>query len=402
MDITIPLFTLESRIKRRLRKHLQGLGFIKTKEGFLLPPDESKESLRALHHLQRKERLSNQQFFINSAWSHLREHFADGGEIDVSEISPKLELIQSKTWQSDLFRLAGLTWSVPVSPGYGRRMRFLVWDNKNGKLIGLIGLGDPVFNLKVRDELIGWSADDRRQRLVNVMDAYVLGAVPPYNRLLGGKLVASLVRTKEVRDMFVTRYASTKGIISQERKSASLALVTTSSALGRSSVYNRLSLNGQHYFKPIGYTSGWGHFHIPNDLFELIRLYLEEQGDVYAGNHKFGDGPNWKLRAVRKALSLLGLNPDLLRHGIKREVFACELAANTLSFLAGKSKLPRYNGLLSVAEVSALAKSRWIEPRAARCPDFRYWRNDRILDLLVEQENFATRTAPEAITNGTG
>jgi len=33
------------------------------------------------------------------------------------------------------------------------------------------------------------------KRLVNVMDAYVLGAVPPYNMLLGGKLVASLVRS---------------------------------------------------------------------------------------------------------------------------------------------------------------------------------------------------------------
>jgi hypothetical protein len=42
----------------------------------------------------------------------------------------------------------------------------------------------------------------RSGRHANVLDAYVLGAVPPYNRLLGGKLVAAMLRTKEVRDAF--------------------------------------------------------------------------------------------------------------------------------------------------------------------------------------------------------
>jgi hypothetical protein len=119
---------------------------------------------------------------------------------------PRLELVEADTWQSDLFRLAGLSWSVPVSAGFGRRLRYLVWDDSNEKLIGIIALGDPVFNLKVRDELIDWTSKDRAKRLVNIMDAYVLGAVPPYNFLLGGKLVASLIRTKEVRDDFAKKY----------------------------------------------------------------------------------------------------------------------------------------------------------------------------------------------------
>ena len=70
----------------------------------------------------------------------------------------------------------------------------------------------------VRDELIGWNSADREKRLVNVMDAYVLGAVPPYNFLLGGKLVAALVRTKEVRNDFAERYGNTRGIISKKKR----------------------------------------------------------------------------------------------------------------------------------------------------------------------------------------
>jgi hypothetical protein len=96
-----------------------------------------------------------------------------------------------------------LTWAVPVSHGFGRRLRYLVWDRHNGKLIGLMAIGDPVFNLSVRDKLIGWNSHARGERLVNIMDAYVLGAVPPYNMLLGGKLVAALIRTRDgpLRDL---------------------------------------------------------------------------------------------------------------------------------------------------------------------------------------------------------
>ena len=33
-----------------------------------------------------------------------------------------------------------------LSNGFGRRLRFLVWDNHNGKLIGIIAIGDPGAN----------------------------------------------------------------------------------------------------------------------------------------------------------------------------------------------------------------------------------------------------------------
>lgn len=380
----LSLLALESRIKRELRVHMRTLGFIRSANGELRPPDDSKESLRSLHRLQREERLAQEGRFIEREWPELRNHFADGKEVNPARISPRLELVLAETWQSRLFRLASLTWSVPVSQGYGRRMRFLLWDDNNDRLIGIIALGDPVFNLSVRDGLIGWTAEQRRERLVNVLDAYVLGALPPYSFLLAGKLVACLLKTKEVRDAFSQRYSKAKGVISNKRKHASLALITTSSALGRSSVYNRLSLGGTNYFRSIGYTAGWGHFHIPKDVFELIRNYLEIKGDTYAFNNRFGDGPNWRMRAIRQALSSTGLNPDLLRHGVSREVFVCEIASNARSFLIGKSKKACYRGLLSANQVSELAKARWIVPRAVRRSEYREWKKDQ-LGCMLEQ-----------------
>ena len=383
MTRSIPLFTLESRIKRALRRHLKQLGFTKAPDGSLKPPSNGKHTLRSMHAAQRAHRLESESQFIAEQWPLLRQYFASGLDVEPSEITPELELVDSGTWQSNLFRLAALTWSVPVSQGYGRRMRFLVWDRHNDKLIGLVALGDPVFNLRVRDQYIGWTSDDRKKRLVGMLDAFVLGSVPPYNRLLGGKLVASLIRSTDVRDTFRTRYHTTKGIISKKRKHAELVAVTTTSALGRSSVYNRVRLGAIMYLKPLGYTEGWGHFHIPESVFADVREYLQRRRRKYAKGFKFGDGPNWRLRALRLAMDLVGLNPELLRHGIKREVFITELAVNARLILNGKRKRPQYDDLLSVAEIGKLAKERWIVPRAERCPEFRTHTVDQIEALLT-------------------
>ena len=278
--------------------------------------------------------------------------------------------------------MAALTWSVPVSNGFGRRLRYVIWDAHNEKLLGLIAIGDPVFNLSVRDSLIGWDAQDRRERLVNVMDAYVLGALPPYNTLLGGKMVACLVRSRQIYNDFRRTYGNTEGIISGKAKKPRLLAVTTSSSMGRSSVYNRLKLGGVRYFQPIGYTRGWGHFHISDDLFVELRDYLRSIGHRYADQHRFGQGPNWRLRTTRAALKALGFRDDLLRHGVRREVFFCRMASNATRILHTGKGTPDLSSLLSVPRVADLALERWILPRARRRPDYRAWNRSNVVQLL--------------------
>ena len=381
----INIASREANIKRKFRRHLHALGFEKSDEGALQIQGTGKEIVRTLHRAQREERLRTNREFIAAKAEKLLGHFASGREIDATRISPILERVSAGTWQGDLFRLASLTWSVPVSNGFGRRMRYLVWDEHNGKLIGLIAIGDPVFNLAVRDRLIDWDTHDRSARLVNVMDAYVLGAIPPYNALLGGKLVACLLRSRDLYDDFAQTYGGSTGIISKEEKKARLLAVTTSSSMGRSSVYNRLKLRGQQYLKSIGYTGGWGHFHIPDRLFAELRDYLRDIDHTYADQHRFGQGPNWRLRTTRAALSALGFKEDMLRHGIQREVFICELAKNAAKILrTGKGK-PDVGDLLTAKEISELALVRWMVPRAARMPEFKDWNSGDLVDLFGNQ-----------------
>lgn len=381
----IKLQGLQANLKRRLRRHLSSVGFSKASNGSLQVSGSGKEIIRSLHHAQRNAGLKENGAFIGANGSSLLKYFASGNDISPERITPVLERIKSGTWQSDLFRLSSLTWSVPVSNGFGRRLRYLVWDAHNEKLIGLIAIGDPVFNLSVRDKLIGWDVHDRSDRLVNMMDAYVLGAVPPYNTLLGGKLVASLVRTRDIYDDFTRAYGNSEGIISGRQKKARLLAVTTSSALGRSSVYNRLKLGGVEYFKPIGFTGGWGHFHIPDELFSDLRAYLRDIGHGYADLHRFGHGPNWRLRTMRVALSSLGFREDMLKHGVQREVFICELASNAVSLLTKGKGRPNISSLKNAREVADLALQRWIIPRSLRRPEFRSWKASDVEALFGER-----------------
>jgi hypothetical protein len=385
----ITVSTREASLKRRFRRHLKSLGFHKAQDGTLLPPGTGKDIVRTIHSSQRNDRLRASQKFLSDSLPKLLKHFASGDDVHPAKISPALQLISSGTWEGDLFRLASLTWSVPVSNGFGRRLRFLVWDEQNGKLIGIIAIGDPVFNLSVRDNLIGWDVKARGERLVNMMDAYVLGALPPYNALLGGKLVACLVRSREVYNLFSKAYGKTTGIISRQQKKARLLAVTTSSSMGRSSLYNRLKLGGTEYFTPIGYTGGWGHFHIPDGLFSDLREYLREIGHSYADLHRYGDGPNWRLRSTRAALEALGFKDDLLRHGIQREVFLCQLADNARKLLrTGKGK-PDLSSLLSADDVARLAVERWMLPRSERRPEFKLWKCEDIQALLEPSSDLA-------------
>ncbi len=378
----IPISAREASLRRKVRRQLRSLGFHKAEDGTLKIYGHDKAIVRGLHSPQRTDRISANSKFLASRIDNLLPYFASGQNVKPTAIQPELERVHAGTWQADLFRLAALTWSVPVSSGFGRRLRYIVWDTYNDKLLGLIAIGDPVFNLSVRDTLIGWDADDRRERLVNVMDAYVLGALPPYNTLLAGKMVACLIRTRQIYDEFTRTYGSTVGIISGKAKRARLLTVTTSSSMGRSSVYNRLKLDNILYFEPIGYTHGWGHFHISDDLFIELRGYLRSIGHKYADQHCFGQGPNWRLRTTRAALKALGFKDELLRHGIQRQVFICNLALNATKILRNGKGRPDLSTLLTAQQVADLALERWILPRAQRRPDYRTWSRSDVVRLL--------------------
>ncbi len=366
------------QLRSRVLDHLRTQGFALTDSGVLAAVPDNKDALRRLHeHAVAEQRTAAAKGLWRSEDEFLGR-LADPQHLKVHKIRPRLVLVENRRSPDGLlWRWASLHWSIPVSAGYGRRLRFLVLDAAHrDALIGVIGLGDPVFALGCRDTWIGWSHADRRERLACLLDAYVLGAVPPYNRLLGGKLVALLATSKTVRDVFARRYGHRRTLIAERDPKAKLALITTSSALGRSSIYNRVTRPDKRLaWEPVGFTAGTGDFHLSGSLYRELVDYASttvSEGHTHRHERWTGEGFRNRREVLQRALEALGLPSRQLRvHGIQREVFAAPLARNVKEFLCGTDRRLDWQ-CLATRELSLYWRKRWAIPRVERegLPEF--------------------------------
>jgi hypothetical protein len=367
-----------ARLRRTILRSLRNQGY-EVRNGIIrMSGDPEKDFLRGLNQQAVSKKLAEAKPHLQRHETRLIEHIANGTEVDVHRLRPRVVAVRRDSDDELLFRYAALHWSIPVSSGYGRRLRFLVRDEYNGKLIGLFGLSDPVFSMHDRDRWIGWDSAGKASRLYHVMDAHILGAVPPYSMLLGGKLVAMLVFSNEVRKAFRKRYAGHKSLISQKERPPHLVLITTTSAFGRSSLYNRIRIGEHTYWHRIGCTQGSGEFHFSNGVYEDIRAFVELNCQPTAKHLAWGHGFRNKREVVRKCLVKLGLSDRLLYHGIQRDIFAAPLGRNALSFLQGRVQRPAlFNH--STEELFERFAERWLYSRVARRPEYRQFERSAYL-----------------------
>lgn len=360
----------EQELRNTILELLMKQGYKVTETGIQFEGTD-KEAIRKAHALAVQAEIQRAKQSLQPYESRLLSYIANGDEVVPSQIRPVLVPVSPDTEFARLFRYACLHWSIPISNGYGRRLRFLILDEYNGKLMGILGLGDPVFSLSARDRWVGWDFEQRKKRLFHVMDAFVLGAVPPYSRLLAGKFVAMIATCREVSQVFHERYTGRQTVLRKRSLPAHLVLVTTTSALGRSSIYNRLKFHGRYLMKSVGYTVGWGTFHFSNGVYEQMRqyAYLHCKGTAKAEGWGGGEFRN-RYEVIRKCLIALGFPDEWMHHQVRREVFVAPLAENTREFLCGETDEVYYNNC-SYDEYFAYYRERWLLPRAERDSSFR-------------------------------
>jgi len=287
-----------------------------------------------------------------------------GRDLRIDLIRPALHVCKSEK-DHELFRFLSATWSAPQGRYVGRRMRFMVRDHGQPRhpVMGILSLGSSIVRSKERDEHIGWTSEVRRRNLINIMDVTVLGALPPYSLLLGGKLMCYVAASDQIRNFYRGRYAG-RQTEQLKRCANDLALLVTSSLFGRSALYNRVRYHGDDLFEAIGKTGGYGTLHLAPTTVSLMKELLQERGGLPA--NRFGDGPNWKMRLVRTACDLMGLSHEaVLHHGLQKSLYVVRTAHNSLEFLRGESSELRYHRrpLKTIVE---FWKQRWLGPRAER------------------------------------
>lgn len=221
---------------------------------------------------------------------------------------------------------------------------------------------------------------------VDMMDVTVCGAVAPYNDLLGGKLVALLMASPEVRVAYRRRYRRASSVIASsmagrpvQRRPRLVLLGTTSLYGAGSSQYNRVRMpaaavggpgTAQVAYHELGRTAGYGSYHFSRDTMAALEIVLRQLQRGRQVNSIFGEGVNPRLRKVRGALDAVSLPSDLLlQHGSPRLVYAVPLATNFRDVLVGRAKRATYvvpdrpDASDSIAEYW---RTRWLARRAVR------------------------------------
>lgn len=181
----------------------------------------------------------------------------------------------------------------------------------------------------------------------NMMEIIVCGAIPPYNELLGGKLVSILACSPVVVRDYTEKYTNQVSEIASRMKGkqvirdSRLAFLGTTSlySLG-SSQYNRIKVPINDAFtlqyKKMGVTEGYGTVYFSKETTDTLMRILELQDGGRRINHVFGEGTSPRFRLISRGLSTLGIKADaFLKHYSPRIVYSMELASNTNEFLLG-------------------------------------------------------------------
>lgn len=326
---------------------------------------DDKDVLKALHVRAKIADSLTDYDNLRRMFSRLRRYFPQSVRIDPARISPCVIPVMPDSLEEKLFKIARGYWSMPYSKGYGRRMRFLVMDAHHEALIGIIGLQSPSADLACRDQYLDVPRETKLSVVNNTLDAYTVGATPAYAPLLAGKLVAGFLCSPRIRQEYWRTYGNRETTQLKQRIPQPLLAITTSSAFGRSSIYNRLRNADRALGKPLGYTQGFGTLHLEEVYPMMVQWLRQEDKYVPAG---FGNGPKVRWQNICNTLVGLRLPMEHLSHGIRREVFLFELVDNLLDVCRhGATPDPI---AFDDSEWGEYWLERWALPRARRNPDW--------------------------------
>lgn len=346
-------------------------------QGFKINPHvkpfgSSKGTLRQIQKKARLEQISYHKKFLKEYFSLAKTYCRDGKDITPQDIELQLREVKSDSFEEILFRWWNfIWWSIPYQRSYGRQMRFVLWDKTHDASFGLISLKSPVLKMSVRDNSLGIPKDELDIWVNRSMSAQRVGALPPYNELLGGKMVALALTSNEIKEAYREKYKDYISIIKGRKLKPDLLFITTTSAFGKSSLYNRLKYNDETVAECLGYTKGSGTFHIPEELYMELLDFLKDKGvDV---NRGYGCGPSRKLKLISVSLKYLGLS-KFEYHGIKREFYLFPLVKNLRDIIQKKRVPISFDRPFN--RLADYWKERWAVPRAKRMLEWKDFRRD--------------------------
>jgi len=229
----------------------------------------------------------------------------------------------------------------------------------------------------------------------SVADISICGAIPPYNPLRVGKLIAMLAMSKAVSDSWEDKYRDAVSVISSEvagrliTRDSQFAAMSTTGLYGRGNIqYDRVRIGegiSTRRMQNIGETGegegekrrGPSTLTISRNTWEMIDGYCETYGVAEGTSGRFGEGTSARIRQLQAVrASILSVLPDesdnklwdrIVLNPFSRSIHVCLLSRRSVRYLLGiDSELQHVTPLPSVQEIVSHWKSRWLAPALNR------------------------------------
>ena len=253
---------------------------------------------------------------------------------EIESLDPYVEIIDDPKESTKWAAVRRMIHTMDFTANPGRNVKINVKDRVSGKLLGQISLASDVTAMGVRDNFIGWSKDNKfvDGKLNNTTIASTIVCTQPlgYN-FLGGKLIAMMTTTPEVRAYWKEKYKNV------------LIAVGTTSLYGIHSQYNGIPL-----FKTLGESAGKISLK-PDDKFydpwhqwikeNRAQWYKDNISDERARNGaNMGYEANGPVSGIKqKILSAIfkecGIKATEYHHGFKRGVYMAMMYENGCEYL---------------------------------------------------------------------
>ena len=253
---------------------------------------------------------------------------------EIESLDPYVEIVEDPKESTKWAAVRRMIHTMDFTANPGRNVKINVKDRVSGKLLGQISLASDVTAMGVRDNFIGWSKDNKfvDGKLNNTTIASTIVCTQPlgYN-FLGGKLIAMMTTTPEVRAYWKEKYKNV------------LIAVGTTSLYGIHSQYNGIPL-----FKTLGESAGKISLKPDDKFYDPWHQWIKENhADWYAENiteERARNGANMgydrngpvsgiKQKILGKIFKECGIKATEYHHGFKRGVYFAMMYENGNEFL---------------------------------------------------------------------
>jgi hypothetical protein len=253
---------------------------------------------------------------------------------EIEALDPYVEIVEDPKESTKWAAVRRMIHTMDFTANPGRNVKINVKDRTSGKLLGQISLASDVTAMAVRDNFIGWTKDNKfvDGKLNNTTIASTIVCTQPlgYN-FLGGKLIAMMTTTPEVRAYWKEKYKNV------------LIAVGTTSLYGIHSQYNGIPL-----FKTLGESAGKISMKPDDKFYDPWHQWIKENHSEWydenitrerarngasMGYEANGPVSGIKQKILGKIFKECSIKANEYHHGFKRGVYMAMMYENGCEFL---------------------------------------------------------------------